>query len=1282
MVCEYEYNEETQRMRVTCVGCVYGKSIEDYPICMATTIDKLIELRRIPRVVLAGTREYEYDFDQIRLLYEIANAIIRINEEKLVSVSSVFKSSGCDKCVSERLELLRKIIVDLKYDPIDSYRRFVREIRHTEIKLSKTQVVETDTEELYDKLYPDEEVAEEVVEEAVEENCVECYRHYLNTLNKIKQIFDRCALIQRYVSLKEKAELKEKTGDRSFYRKIFHPTTKPNFMYTRFMISPPARSELVERYKVGDASVEIYKIPGKDRKLYHIIPPEFDLSEEEYSVLEKGRKYLGAHTPREGEVSIESERFRENMFILSLDMIRDIVKVDDIVMEEDRMKELANILARYTSGLGVLELFLGDEKIQDIVVNSPIERIPIYIVHSDYFECETNIIPSYEDAESWATRFKLESGRPLDEANPVLDTELMVKGGRARVAAISRPLSPDGLAFTFRRHRDRPWTYPLFIKNRMIDSFSAGLMWFLIDGSRTMLIGGTRSSGKSSFLGASLVQIMPKTRIITSEDSVTGDCEIIYEKDGNIKKEQIGKFIDRIIMNNGEVVGTREIAMNVENIRIMSMDSNNKVVWSVPLKFIRHRVNKDIYEIRTRTGRKIKVTGDHSLFTISENSSIVPIKANDIHEGSFIVTPRMLPIDRDYCKEINLVDYIDKLSGFVKGKNIEKFLREEKEIFDKIKFVHGKQKANYWRRKGIVPIKIAIDLIKQSKLDITLLKYGRPHSKYIPMKILLDKDFLEFLGLWLADGCYDKGSIIVSVVDDDSRGVVKRIGERYGINVTMHSDGFSLILNSSTIKEIMAMLGFVGDAYTKRIPEWVMNLSNEQIAHFLRGIYSGDGYLAKAEIGISLTSEGLVKDIQTMMLRFGINVRINRLNMRDKTYSGRISTINDITPFYKKIGFLQSKRMDLLNEMCSKTSTHDSTDVIPLSFNTKKMMADVFDNFSKYDYVSRNNNIGRECFGKKFDFSDMDDEIGSNLRALSESDIFWDQVADIRRVDSSDYVYDISVPGCENFICENILAHNTLELPVTQLRDLGYNIERLKSRSVITKAETELSAEEALRTALRLGDSALILGEVRSTEAIALFEAMRIGALANVVAGTIHGESAYGVFDRIVNDLHVPKTSFKAMDVVMICSNLRSPDGMRSYKRVVELTEIRKHWTDDPMKEGGFVNLLEYSAKEDMLKPSNTLLVGESEVLNDIASRVREWKGRWDNVWSNINLRADMLAKIVEYGKYKPEMLESDFVIKSNVMFHLLSADVMKEVGAMDSRLIFDRWLEWIKNSV
>lgn len=747
---ELEYDVASDKL---IVRSMYAQALEDYPQVMAAVIDRLIELKRVPRlVVTAEAREYEYTYDETKLLYEIADALMTIRSAEIVTLPHILASPACDVVLPGKFGLVQKILSDLRYDPVRGYKELIHEIRHLKLKLRKLQA------------------AEPVPELALlpADMCIQCLEHYLtNVLTPLRTIIEGCRIIQMARAARARG--------RDFYRRVFHPSTRPTFMYTRYSITPPPGAELLERYAVGEAQVEIFRVPGSVRKLYHIVPPEFRLRDEEYAVLEEARRMLGRHAPSAAEIA-EPQRFRENIFNISLDLVRDITRGLGRTMPEAQMRKLADILARYTAGLGILEVLLADEKIQDILVNSPIGTVPLYIVHGDHLECETNLTPSIEDGESWATRFRLQSGRPLDEANPVLDTELIVPGGRARVAAITRPLSPDGLGFAFRRHRDRPWTFPLFIRAGMLDSFAAGLLWFIIDGSRTLLVAGTRGSGKTSFLGSCMAQIMPKIRIISCED--------------------------------------------------------------------------------------------------------------------------------------------------------------------------------------------------------------------------------------------------------------------------------------------------------------------------------------------------------------------------------------------------------------------------------------------------------------------------------------------------------------------------TLELPVVALRDLGFNIERLKSRSVITRVETELPAEEALRTALRLGDSALILGEVRSAEALALYEPMRIGALANVVAGTIHGESAYGVFDRVVHDLGVPPTSFKATDLILICNTLRSPDGMHMFRRITELTEVRKHWQTDPGLEGGFVPLLEYSSKEDRLKPSRTLLMGESKVLEDIANRVREWKANWEAVWDNINLRAKVLQTLVDAGAAKPTVLEAASVVQSNAQFHTISDAVRAEVGALDSRMIYERWLAWLQTRI
>ncbi|MCD6402853.1 MAG: Flp pilus assembly complex ATPase component TadA [Candidatus Aenigmarchaeota archaeon] len=911
MVFEHELIDGI--LRINCLNSVYGSTVEDSDVVMSVVIDKILEVKKVERIILAETREYEYDFEQTRMLVEIANAFNKlVNEDRILSVSRIV-APGCDKYASTWFNQVQMIVLEMiRRDPIGAYvkvKRMIRDLKYRAEKLGDLQARR-------------------------------CYEHFIqNCLVPIKETLEATKLIQL---VKDKLE-GHKIGDRQLYREIFNPLIRPNFMLTRFMSTPPKEGRPIAKYTLpdGKTTVEIFKIPGKVRPLYFIVPPEFRLSEEKYMILDTARRYMAEHKPTRTEFT-QPEKAREIFLNIGRDLIRELAASMNVKLTAQEIEELAQILARYTAGFGILEVILSDEKIQDVYINSPVGLTPMYVKHADFDECETNLIPTREDAESWATRFRMFSGRPLDEANPVLDTELIVPGGRARVCAITRTLSPEGLGFAFRRHRDRPWTYPLFINVKYMNPLFAGLMSFIIDGSRSFLIAGTRGSGKTSFLGASMLEIMKKFRIITVEDSVTGDCKVSVEKDGKRIEITIEELFNLLSKKSSiKRIGEREV-IRLENInlKVLSIDRETLLpIYKSPSFIVRHFVKKPIFSIKTESGFKIKVTGDHSLFRVKDNS-MEGVKASLLKIGDVIAVVK---------------------NGKVAN---EKILKIE--------------------------------------------------------------------------------------VDENKNGVL---------------------------------------------------------------------------------------------------------------------------------------------------------------------------------------------------------------------------------------VYDISVPKNENFVCENIIAHNTLELPVVQLRDLGYNIERLKSRSVITRVESELPADEALRTALRLGDSCLIIGEVRSLEAKALFEAMRIGALANVVAGTIHGDSPYGVFDRVVNDLGVPPTSFKAIDVIVIANVLRSPDGLTNYRRIVEITEVRKHWKEDPMAEDGFVTLMRYDAKEDTLKPTDTLLNGESYVLNEIMKRVREWRDNWEAVWDNILLRAKIKETMVDYAKKLNnfEILEAPMVVTSNEMFHMISEKVREEVGQLDSKMIYEKWLEWFK---
>ncbi len=132
-----------------------------------------------------------------------------------------------------------------------------------------------------------------------------------------------------------------------------------------------------------------------------------------------------------------------------------------------------------------------------------------------------------------------------------------------------------------------------------------------------------------------------------------------------------------------------------------------------------------------------------------------------------------------------------------------------------------------------------------------------------------------------------------------------------------------------------------------------------------------------------------------------------------------------------------------------------------------------------------------------------------------------------------------------------VLIEDTPELPVGAIREAGRDVQPLHAG---TDRDDALTPTDAVRTALRLGEGALVVGEVRGREARALYEAMRVGAASDAVLGTIHGTGGEAVRERVVSDLDVPASSFAATDLVVTLG----PD-----RALASVEEVRGSSPDD-----------------------------------------------------------------------------------------------------------------------
>ena len=259
-----------------------------------------------------------------------------------------------------------------------------------------------------------------------------------------------------------------------------------------------------------------------------------------------------------------------------------------------------------------------------------------------------------------------------------------------------------------------------------------------------------------------------------------------------------------------------------------------------------------------------------------------------------------------------------------------------------------------------------------------------------------------------------------------------------------------------------------------------------------------------------------------------------------------------------------------------------------------------------------------------------------------------------------------------------LTIEDTLELPSAEMRELGYKVQTLFTRSAVGGQGVEMTANEALKVSLRLGESAIVLGEVRGEEARTLYEAMRAGTAGSSVLGTIHGNTAKAVFERVVHDIGIPAVSFQATDIVVV-AGLTSPGGSvrNQQRRIMEVSELSK----TAREPGTFRQLLVYDEATDTLKATAAYLEG-SERIKHIAD---SWGIRYEEALEQIQLRATYRERLVELSRRakRPELVSAEWVGKSNAAFW----DIMERATEGGTKRgvyasVLSQWEAWLKESL
>jgi len=235
-------------------------------------------------------------------------------------------------------------------------------------------------------------------------------------------------------------------------------------------------------------------------------------------------------------------------------------------------------------------------------------------------------------------------------------------------------------------------------------------------------------------------------------------------------------------------------------------------------------------------------------------------------------------------------------------------------------------------------------------------------------------------------------------------------------------------------------------SFKKEIPQRIFSLDEKNIALFLKHLWATDGNLAtkylsgrkpSASIYYATTSPQIAEGVKHLLLRLGIRSKISNVKKADYRicYHIRIQGKDDQLKFLQLVKCYgeRGKIIPKLIKYLKNIKTNPNVDIIPKEIWKKISVIKANYGLTWRDWAKEygmaycgstlfKHGVSRRRMTRILNFMPA-----IELKNLAESDAFWDEIVSITPLKIEE-VYDATVPGTHNFIANDIIVHNSLEL--------------------------------------------------------------------------------------------------------------------------------------------------------------------------------------------------------------------------------------------------------------
>jgi UDP-glucuronate decarboxylase len=405
---------------------------------------------------------------------------------------------------------------------------------------------------------------------------------------------------------------------------------------------------------------------------------------------------------------------------------------------------------------------------------------------------------------------------------------------------------------------------------------------------------------------------------------------------------------------------------------------------------IRHPCVTDGYTVSLRYGRRLRVTGDHSVFRRGADGRAEPIPVRRLQPGDHVAIPSRLPAVEHDLQEIDLarelVSHLPEEEWWhyhVVSPSIPALIDQHRGALRAIIAASGRRSTRsgpnhaLWMSKRRQSLPLFVFAKSGLPMPEDAHVRSQASNRLVPNRIRISDDLLWLLGLFLAEGTAHRAknnTFLLSWCSDQqflnrAREIIRLT---FGIEcgVVAHSPGRGPAIHTQ-IRPLFFLFDQVFDlahrGVDKRVPEWVLQLPLSRLKWFLEGYKDGDGTHSGKSVGRELCfnccGRRLADDLDLLLLRFGL------------------------------------------------VTAHG-----------------VYETTCKQRYGDRRFLFHRLTLRGLSDYNilNWDQGVTQRLQSRRWGDLVWVKVRAVDPCVISSHVYDFSVPGYENFVAGNgVCAHNT-----------------------------------------------------------------------------------------------------------------------------------------------------------------------------------------------------------------------------------------------------------------